>query len=111
MNGMKRNPVLLVMSAAAGLDALFGATAWADVVGDRPAALCVAGVTALTVGAQFWVRGKVTPTTDPRNDAGDPLEPVDSEGLVDDPILPTEVDDDAPKPGPADPPDQPAEAK
>lgn len=73
---MVRNPVLLAMSALAALQVLAATAGLADLVGAKPAAWFVLAVAAVQAGAQFWVRGQVTPTVDPRNDTGARLRPV-----------------------------------
>lgn len=89
---MNRNPVLIVMSVLAGLQVLAGASVLSDLLGAQAGAAAVVVIGAAQAGVQFYVRGVVTPTSDPRDNAGVPLVPQDSEDISDDPILPTEVD-------------------
>lgn len=69
---MKNEPVLITMSVLAGLQIIVTGSALADVIGASVAALAVLVVAGAQVAMQFYVRGKVTPTSgyDPRRDAG-----------------------------------------
>jgi hypothetical protein len=70
---MKRNPVLLVMSIFAGLQALSGGAFLLDVFGAKTAGLVVLALAAVQAGVQYWVRGQVTPLADPRDNLGRPM--------------------------------------
>lgn len=65
-----RNPVIWAMSVLAGLQLLTASTAFLDVVPTRWAALASMCVIAAQVVIQFWVRGQVTPLSDPRDHDG-----------------------------------------
>lgn len=68
-----RNPVLIVMSILAALQAIAGAANLADLLGDKLAAWFVLLVAAAQIGSAYWVRGQVTPVADPRDNSGRPL--------------------------------------
>lgn len=72
---MRRNPVLLIMSLLAGVNAILAVGTLQDLV---PAA-AFGWITLILAGAQaavqFWVRGQVTPLDSPRDRAGVPLVP------------------------------------
>lgn len=65
-----------VMSILAALQLLAGASAFIDVIGMKWAALAMAVVLSAQLGLQFWVRGEVTPLSDPRDNQGRELVPV-----------------------------------
>lgn len=65
-----RNPVIWVMSVLAGAQLLTASTAFLDVVPARWAALASVCIVAAQVAVQFWVRGQVTPISDPRDSQG-----------------------------------------
>lgn len=73
MDSLKRNPVVWVMSALAGAQALLLAAGFTDVVGAKWSAFGMAFVVALQLVVQVWVRGQVTPVGDPRGPDGAPL--------------------------------------
>jgi hypothetical protein len=61
-----RNPVLLVMSILAALDAALGLGCLAELVSPTVLGWLLVIQAAATAGVQFWVRGQVTPMVDPR---------------------------------------------
>ena len=81
----KREPVVLVMSVLAALQFLFGGMGGIAYFSDRDIWTAVAAVgmlatAAAQVGAQFWVRGQVTPVED-ANPARARLANLDHPGL------------------------------
>lgn len=73
MGSLKRNPVVWVMSILAGAQALLLAAGFIAVIGARWAAFGTAIVIALQLVVQVWVRGQVTPLSDPRDASGTQL--------------------------------------
>jgi hypothetical protein len=72
---IKRNPVLLAMSLLATLQALTGGAFLVDLFGAKVAAGIVLALAAIQLGVQYWVRGEVTPLSDPRDNFGQALRP------------------------------------
>jgi hypothetical protein len=70
---VKRNPVLMAMSLLAVINALCGLAAFSDVVGTKTAGFLLAFSVALQLGVQYWLRGQVTPLSDPRDNLGRPM--------------------------------------
>lgn len=77
IEGQKRQqPVLVVMALLAALEALAGFSVFVDIIGARIAGILCALLAAIQVGMAYWVRGQVTPLSDPRDNAGRPLVPM-----------------------------------
>lgn len=72
-----RNPVVVIMSILAAVQALTGAAGFAEAVPERVALWLIIGAAAVQAGVQFYVRSLVTPTVDPRTDDGTPLIPAE----------------------------------
>lgn len=67
-----KEPVLLVMSILSGLTIFWGGAGGITLLtgNDTWATICALGTLATgaaTAGVQFWVRGQVTPTAEPRH--------------------------------------------
>lgn len=58
---MKNEPVLIIMSVLAALQALVASADWIDVVPEPVAKITALVVAAATVGMAYYVRGHVTP--------------------------------------------------
>ena len=72
---VSREPVLVVMSVLAGMQALIGAAGFAEAVPRQAALWMILATAAVQAGVQFYVRGQVTPVADPRDADGRPLTP------------------------------------
>ena len=70
-----RNPVLLVMSILAALNAALGLGVLSELISPTTLGWLLVAQAAITAGIQFWVRGEVTPLVDPRNAKGQRLTP------------------------------------
>ena len=77
---MNRNPVLVAMSILAGMQALISAAGFTEALPAQVALWIVLAVAALQAGVQFYVRGEVTPLSDPRDNEGRRLVPLDPDG-------------------------------
>ena len=60
---MNREPVLVVMSVLAGMQALIGAAGFAEAVPRQAALWMILATAAVQAGVQFYVRGQVRPLT------------------------------------------------
>lgn len=78
---LSRNPVLIAMSVLAGMQALTVSAGFTDAVPPNVALWVVLGIAALQGAVQFYVRGEVTPVSDPRTDEGERLVPA-SEAVI-----------------------------
>ena len=76
---VNREPVLVVMSVLAGMQALIGAAGFAEAVPRQAALWMILATAAVQAGVQFYVRGQVTPVADPRDADGRPLTPEAAE--------------------------------
>ena len=76
---VSREPVLVVMSVLAGMQALIGAAGFAEAVPRQAALWMILATAAVQAGVQFYVRGQVTPVADPRDADGRPLTPEAAE--------------------------------
>lgn len=70
-----RNPVLLVMSLLAALNAALGLGVLNELISATTLGWLLVAQAAVTAGIQFWVRGEVTPMVDPRSYDGRQLFP------------------------------------
>jgi hypothetical protein len=73
-------PVLIWTAILATAQIIVGGAAFADVIGPRWAALAVLIVGALQVGTGVYLRGVVTPVSDPMDNHGNRLVPGQPEG-------------------------------
>lgn len=65
---MKRDPVLVIMSIIAGLQAVVTSADWSELVSPTVARVAEVFVIGATMGMAFYLRGKVTPDAPTRKD-------------------------------------------